>query len=466
MSAPRRRQPASRPMIREVTYVPAPSARSVARQSVARSRRAASAAPRASLSGRGAYTYNNPGPFGSIGRAIGSGFGELVGGPPMSRVGGAVGGLAHYLGKLFGSGDYRVAPVELKYNTIINPTRIPDFVRAGAEFIRVKHHEYIGDIYTSSTAGAFRIQSYALNPGLSATFPWLGELAGGMFQQYRLNGVVFSYASRSSDSLNSTNTALGSVIMATEYDSLDAEFANRQEMENSQFAVSCKPSENMLHGIECARNQTSVSELYMRSADVPTGGDIRLYDHGRFSIATQGFQAANVNIGSLYVTYDISFLKPIQPPPGFFTKNTYISIAAPVDATPLLNGTITVDTWGVISSITSTTIVFNPTLLIKGSYFQVQYVARGSSTASVESDAITGSNGIAAGNIYFGGGSAGYQGPAVGESLTTTTSQTTYGFVYDGTGTQALPPTLTWATTGTLPANAAGFCILTLIPAR
>lgn len=422
------------------------------------------------------YSYANPGPFGQVGRALGGALGGYLGGPAGASIGQAVGGAAHYVGKLFGSGDYRISPSKpISYNTLVNSTQIPDFVNFKNDFIRIRHHEYIGDIYTSSTVGAFQIASFAVNPGLSATFPYLGELSGGMFQQYRLNGVLFSYCSRSSDSLNSTNTALGSVIMATEYDSLDAEFASRQEMENSQYSVSCKPSENMVHGIECARNQTSVSELYMRSSAVPTGGDIRLYDHCRFSIATQGFQAATVNIGSLYVTYDISFFKPIQPPAGFFTKQIHYNLAADDAKSPLKVDTSVHssqpvhDSWGVILAYSgTTTITLDPRKLQKGSIIQLQWSCRGASTASVTSFAITPSNGLVTthpGSIYINGGSSDMRCPGAGEALTTVAVVLLKSCTYDGTGTVASPPTLTFAAPTVLPGATVqgGDLILTLM---
>lgn len=414
------------------------------------------------MRGHGLYSYDKPGPWGKAGRWIGGALGGAYGGTGGSKVGSAIGGLTHYIGKLFGSGDYQISPSKpLSYNTLVNSTSIPDFVNYKNDFIRMRHHEYIGDIYTSSTAGAFAIQSFPVNPGMPLTFPYLAELTGGMFQQYRLNGVIFSYCSRSSDSLNSTNTALGSVIMATEYDSLDAEFSSRQEMENSQYSVSCKPSDNMVHGIECAKNQTSVSELYMRSSAVPTGGDIRLYDHARFSIATQGFQAANINIGSLYVTYDVSFFKPIQPPPGFFTKQIHYNLAANDATKPLkLDTSVNAiqpvcDTFGVIFSISDTVITLDPRVLQKGSILQVQWSCRGGSTASVTSFAITPSNGLNLSedksNIYINSGSSNIRCPGNVEALTTTSVVILQSCRYDGSGSMLSKPTLTFSAPSVLP---------------
>ena len=57
-----------------------------------------------------------------------------------------------------------------------------------------------------------------------------------------------------------------------------------------------------------------MSELYIRSATVPVGEDIKTYDFGDFYFASQGIPlgaaGAAVNLGELWVTYQISFLKP------------------------------------------------------------------------------------------------------------------------------------------------------------
>nr|QKV51300.1 putative capsid protein [Crucivirus sp.] len=265
------------------------------------------------------YSYSRPGPVGKTGGMIGTALGGYLGGPAGAALGSALGGSAgHYIGKLFGSGDYMVtSPKPLVQNTIVNPGQVPLFDSAGSkDTIRIRHRECLGDVFTSATIGAFSINNYPINPGMYQTFPWLSQVVGGNFQQYRINGMVFHFRSMSADALNSTNTALGSVVLATEYDSLDTPFASKIEMENTDYGVSSKPSCDVMHGIECARSQTTITELYVRNEAAPSGGDLRLYDLGRFSIATTGFQAASVNIGELWVTYDISLLKPIMAVPA------------------------------------------------------------------------------------------------------------------------------------------------------
>lgn len=245
--------------------------------------------------GRGDYVVNENDSYGKqLGGRAGSYLGELLGGAAQNMLGGFVGGL----------GDYSV-----KKNVLLSPeppTIINDSVKGGITF---RHKEYLRDIITSATPGAFNLDSYLLNPGNEKTFGWLAQVAAN-FEQYSFEGVIFEFRSMSADALNSTNTALGSVIMATNYDALDSNFKSKSEMENYEWGMSCKPSVNMLHPIECAPRQSFASELYVLNGPVPEGADARLYHWGNMQIATNGFQGASVNIGELWVTYQIRLLKP------------------------------------------------------------------------------------------------------------------------------------------------------------
>jgi len=241
------------------------------------------------------------------------GYGQDIG----SRLGGFVGNAAEDLlggfGKALGFGDYAKAGFAVKKNSLLNGGNDPPVVRNAKDgrFI-LRHREYIQDIITGA-AGAFSVQNLPINPGIQRTFPWLAEVAQA-FEQYRLRGMLFEFKSTSGDALNSTNTALGSIIMATEYDSSRPLFTSKQQMENHQFASSARQSCSMLHPIECDRSQTPITDLYIRtglpsdSSDNDT--DLRMSDWGNFQIATTGQQAASVNIGELWVTYEIELLKP------------------------------------------------------------------------------------------------------------------------------------------------------------
>jgi len=99
--------------------------------------------------------------------------------------------------------------------------------------------------------------------------------------------------------------------MATDYNVLATPFTDKSAMENNEYSTSCKPSCGMIHPIECARGQTPVTRLYTRNSAPPPNSDQRLYDIGRFQIATQGMQSNGVGvIGELWASYEIKFLKP------------------------------------------------------------------------------------------------------------------------------------------------------------
>jgi hypothetical protein len=220
--------------------------------------------------------------FQSIGKNIGSSLGSIAG---------------SVLGRISGMGAYRV-----RKNTITNGNP-PVF---GNGEITLSRREYICDI--SSAGAAFTLQSFDINPGLVATFPWLSQIAAN-YQQYEFLGLVFEYCQRSATAIASTNTALGSVIMATDYNTVDTNFTNKQAMEAYEFACSGCPDQNIVHPVECDPRMNTLSELYVRTGADPAATDERFYDLGNFEIATVGQQAVSV-IGELWVSYHIRLFKP------------------------------------------------------------------------------------------------------------------------------------------------------------
>ncbi|QMW68802.1 capsid protein [Crucivirus-324] len=237
---------------------------------------------------------------------LGSLAGTYLGGPSTAALGATVGNaLGHGFKTLTGFGDYHV-----RENTLSpgSPPAMANGALPGGACI-ISHREYLGDIISNSVANTFHSQNFSINPGLANTFPWLSQLATN-FTQFRIMGMAFEFRSMSADALNSTNTALGQVIIATNYDPASPAFSSKAEMENSAYAQSIKPSSSVLHLIECDTSTMPVSEMYVRSGDIPTGTDIRFYDLGTTTVATNGFQGTSVNAGELWVTYQVLLLKP------------------------------------------------------------------------------------------------------------------------------------------------------------
>ena len=229
------------------------------------------------------------------------------------KIGSFIGGMAQKAFKaITGFGDY-----EVDKNSLLQETNGPPMVVNSGKAFTVRHREYIGEVFSGpnlapgSSVTSFDIKSYQIQPGDRQTFPWLAPLAEN-FEQYRIDGMVFEYKSMYSDAVVSaaTNGALGTVILATEYNAAASTFNSKQKMENYEFAQSAKPSLSILHPIECARSESVLNELYVRNATVTGSQDLRMYDFGKFQIATQGISSTNLVLGELWVTYEITFMKP------------------------------------------------------------------------------------------------------------------------------------------------------------
>jgi len=241
----------------------------------------------------------------NTGRRLGEALGYGLLGPAGSAVGGLLGRAA---GNLFhrvtGRGDYKV-----EQNTLMSASdSLPSFVSGRTDII-VCHREYLMDVITSPTAGLFNIQTFPIQAALAATFPWFSSVAE-QYEAWELLGCIFEFKSNSYDALASTNTASGTVIMTTQYNVLAPVFTNKQQMEQYAFTCSSKPSRDLLHPVECKRTQNILGLLNTRAGALPSGGDLQLYDHGNFSIATVGMQGTSTNIGELWVTYHVRLVRP------------------------------------------------------------------------------------------------------------------------------------------------------------
>lgn len=240
--------------------------------------------------------------------------------PIGEKIGGFLGGLAQKaLKAITGFGDYAVPNFDIEQNKLLENNDPPAVINKGKEFV-IRHREYVGDLVaTVPSAGSssnFQIQSFALNPGDSNTFPWLYSVARN-FEQYEIEGMIWEYKSNYSDAVVTSSGALGTVILATEYNAASPNFINKVQMENYEYAQSEKPSKSMCHPVECAKHLSVLSELYIRQTDSTAGlssQDIKTYDFGNFQIATVGIPGVStggiVNLGEIWCSYQLRLIKP------------------------------------------------------------------------------------------------------------------------------------------------------------
>lgn len=303
-------------------------------------------------------------PFRDVGRIVGGKAASFFGIPGMRDVGKLVG---TGIGRIFGSGDYKVVGALPTHNVLSG--QIPKFSSTHATNI-VTHREYIADITGTS---AFTNTSYPLQPGNLQTFPWLNRIASS-YSQYRIHGMMFEFRPLITDFV--TGGAPGVVVMATNYNADEVAFTSKRQMENSEFAVSIKPTEQVMHLIECDPAQTSIQNLYVRTTTLPTGQDYKSCDLGNFQIATQGNPVQL--LGELWVTYCIEFFKPelaVGSDLDSFTTRSFTG------TTVADMGTVQLTNFGsATSTITATSATF--TGLAATTRYQFTYLATNINSAS------------------------------------------------------------------------------------
>jgi hypothetical protein len=240
-------------------------------------------------------------PFADVGSIVGGGLGKMFSFPAAQGIGRWLG---TGIGSIFGSGDYEVVGQQPAYNVLANGNQIPKFSTTRQTNI-VSHREFLGDINGTT---AFTNRVFPINPGSSLTFPWLSTIAQ-CYQQYKIHGIIFEFRPLITDFV--TSGAPGVVVMATNYNADEPAYLTKQAMENSEYAVSVKPTCNLMHGVECASNQTVLSELYVRPAGLASNLDLKFTDLGNFQFATQGNPVQL--LGELWCSYTVEFFKPLLP---------------------------------------------------------------------------------------------------------------------------------------------------------
>jgi len=209
------------------------------------------------------------------------------------------------------------------------------------------------------------------------------------FDSHMILGMVYEFRSTFSDV--TAGGALGSVIMATDYDMADSSFTSKGVMENSQYCTSAKPSESFVHVVECAPRQNVLQRLFVRSGAVPSGRDSRLYDLGNFQLATVGLPVSTGVIGELWVTYQVAFFKPTLNNNIAF-GNDHFNLPATISASNYLASSSTASTAlssnsTIGGSVTGSTYSF-PSSVSFGTYV-IMYSVYGASTVLTTAIATT-----------------------------------------------------------------------------
>lgn len=254
------------------------------------------------------------------------------------------------LSKLIGSGDYALSDA-VESNTLFSSTTSRAMNVASFESkkggVRIQHREFISDAFVGPVAGAFTNTVFDVNPGLPGVFPYLAQIAAN-YEQYKFHGLVFEFVSSTAPF---GVTALGTYVMAMEYNPAAPAFLTKPQIENSDYALSARVDKSGMYGVECAPGAQALEYYFVRSA--AQSSPIQLTDLGTFQFAlAPGVGLAPLStIGELWVTYDVELIRPriSQSRFGYYRDSN----AAAVAAQPLGTGaSLTRVSYGTLGGIT------------------------------------------------------------------------------------------------------------------
>ena len=243
-----------------------------------------------------------------------------------TRIGGAIdtglgilGGAGMYVR---GRGSYAV-PGAVGGNSLIEGmgSSIPNFGTLGDETgaLIVRHTEFVSDIYGNKWVGGantepFTNRPYSLNPGLTSSFPFASQVANN-FEEYEFGQLMYTFKTKVSTNLTSTDGQVGSILMYTDYNASDPPKRSKQKVMQSYGNTNVKITDTGIHGVECDPSKIpGDGHRFTRSQPPSTasGESLSKYDHGLFQIMVVNTPEALSEqvIGELYVSYTLILRKP------------------------------------------------------------------------------------------------------------------------------------------------------------
>lgn len=208
-------------------------------------------------------------------------------------------------------------------------------MRASGGSIIVHHKELMGSVVTSSSTNTYQCDSYVVNPGKSATFPWLSTLAGN-FEKYRIVKLAISYVS------NQPTTVAGKIGIGIDYDSTDPLPADRQEFFSLTHHQECSVWDSITFNVPVQGG--------IKFVNSHTTTDSKLIDFGQLLVFSDQYATASTSVGDLIVEYIVELMDPQQA-----IYNTMAVTGA--NAADVSSLTITGPVLAVRTSSTSTTVL-------------------------------------------------------------------------------------------------------------
>lgn len=167
--------------------------------------------------------------------------------------------------------------------------------------LRITQRERIATITANVTAGAFKADSFVINPANSTTFPWLHSIAS-LFDKYKFHRLKFTYVNNAGASTD------GNVSLGVDFDTLDTSPASSVGMSNLAKFETFAPWTSKELVVPVNRRGNDVW-LFCEDAQAlaNTNVDLKSYNLGNFYVSTEGMASGQV-AGYLLVDYDVELL--------------------------------------------------------------------------------------------------------------------------------------------------------------
>lgn len=163
----------------------------------------------------------------------------------------------------------------------------------------VRHREFLDNVQGSSI---YDVASYAINPGLAETFPWLYNTAKN-YEKYKVRKLIVSLLT------NTGSQSVGTYGMAIDFNAADSAPNTEQQLMAFQGATNSSVWNSCKLVVDKMNRESAYRELFVRTAAVPSGEDIKTFDLGTLYVYTVG-AANDVLLGKLYLEYEIEFFTP------------------------------------------------------------------------------------------------------------------------------------------------------------
>jgi len=170
----------------------------------------------------------------------------------------------------------------------------------------ITHRELINGSVAGSTT--FTVQnSYSLNPGIAATFPWLSTQAS-QYEEYKFRSLSFQYVP-----IAPTSTQ-GDIHLIPEYDPVNPAPSTEVQALDHYGSISNSVWAPVTIKFDTKSMHSTGTRKFVRTSVVPS--DLKTFDGGLFHVCTNN-ETGTSTIGKLFVEYTVELYTPfIGPQPG------------------------------------------------------------------------------------------------------------------------------------------------------